>query len=46
MAAVSLGVLLAEQGDLDGARAAYHRAIDSGVAELAATAQHYLDALG
>src|SRR5215203_3235668 len=30
MAAVGLGILLAEAGDLDGARAAYRQAIDSG----------------
>jgi predicted negative regulator of RcsB-dependent stress response len=34
-AAINLGVLLAKQGDVDGAWAAYQRAIDSGHAEWA-----------
>jgi hypothetical protein len=35
MAAVMLGVLLEEQGDADGAKAAYQQAIDSGHADMA-----------
>ena len=49
-AAFSLGILLAEQGDAAGARAAYHRAIDSGHAEHASNAAaglgHLLDPAG
>jgi len=44
--AFNLGSLLAEQGDLDGAVAAYHRAIQRGDREVAALAWVALDSLG
>ena len=45
VAAVGLGHLLEDQGDVEGAKAAYQLAIDSGNAESATTARHYLDEL-
>ena len=42
---VNLGVLLAEQGDVEGARAAYQRAIDSGHPEQAPAAMVSLGVL-
>jgi len=44
-AALSLGNLLADQGDVEGARAAYQQAIDSGDPEASALAAR-LQALG
>ena len=44
-AAVSLGALLAEQGDVAGAEAAYQQAIDYGRIETADSARQGLEAL-
>jgi predicted negative regulator of RcsB-dependent stress response len=43
MATVNLGTLLRMQGDVQGAREAYHKAIDSGHADAASSAKLYLD---